>query len=433
MEKYAKRFTKQEKSWILYDWANSVYATNIMAAIFPIYFGAVCESAGVDNVQVWGYGTSAATLVVAVMGPVLGAVGDHKGMKKKLFTGFLAAGVLFTLMMAVFDQWQLLLAGYVISYIGFAGSCLFYDSFLTDVTTEERMDRVSSWGYAMGYIGGSTIPFVISIAVLLIMGMDNPAAVKFSVVITSVWWLIFSIPILKNVNQTHYIEAPASKLLSHTFQSLKKTLREIFRNKTIFIFIIAYFFYIDGVGTVIHMATSYGTNLGLDTTGMIIALLVTQIVAMPCSILFGRASGKFSSIKLILFAIAMYLVICVLGFYMGFHVERAFQGRRPSGLSKRPSLFPDPFLDHGGAGRYGSGGRPGDFPFLFRQAGAAGKIQRVFRLFRYFWKICHSYGPGDCGSDFRFDRKRLHRRAQRFRAVPHRRGAADRLPVSFYR
>ena len=323
MEKYAKRFTKQEKSWILYDWANSVYATNIMAAIFPIYFGAVCESAGVDNVQVWGYGTSAATLVVAVMGPVLGAVGDHKGMKKKLFTGFLAAGVLFTLMMAVFDQWQLLLAGYVISYIGFAGSCLFYDSFLTDVTTEERMDRVSSWGYAMGYIGGSTIPFVISIAVLLIMGMDNPAAVKFSVVITSVWWLIFSIPILKNVNQTHYIEAPASKLLSHTFQSLKKTLREIFRNKTIFIFIIAYFFYIDGVGTVIHMATSYGTNLGLDTTGMIIALLVTQIVAMPCSILFGRASGKFSSIKLILFAIAMYLVICVLGFYMGFHVEQA--------------------------------------------------------------------------------------------------------------
>ena len=360
----------------------------------PHLFWSVCESAGVDNVQVWGYGTSAATLVVAVMGPVLGAVGDHKGMKKKLFTGFLAAGVLFTLMMAVFDQWQLLLAGYVISYIGFAGSCLFYDSFLTDVTTEERMDRVSSWGYAMGYIGGSTIPFVISIAVLLIMGMDNPAAVKFSVVITSVWWLIFSIPILKNVNQTHYIEAPASKLLSHTFQSLKKTLREIFRNKTIFIFIIAYFFYIDGVGTVIHMATSYGTNLGLDTTGMIIALLVTQIVAMPCSILFGRASGKFSSIKLILFAIAMYLVICVLGFYMGFHVEQAeLSKRRPSGLSKRPSLFPDPFLDHGGAGRYGSGGRPGDFPFLFRQAGAAGKIQRVFRLFRYFWKFATVMGP----------------------------------------
>lgn len=386
MEKYAKRFTKQEKSWILYDWANSVYATNIMAAIFPIYFGAVCESAGVDNVQVWGYGTSVATLVVAVMGPVLGAVGDHKGMKKKLFTGFLAAGVLFTLMMAVFDQWQLLLAGYVISYIGFAGSCLFYDSFLTDVTTEERMDRVSSWGYAMGYIGGSTIPFVISIAVLLIMGMDNPAAVKFSVVITSVWWLIFSIPILKNVNQTHYIEAPASKLLSHTFQSLKKTLREIFRNKTIFIFIIAYFFYIDGVGTVIHMATSYGTNLGLDTTGMIIALLVTQIVAMP---LLDPVRQGFGKIQLYqadslchrhvpgdLCAGLLHGLSCGAG--------GAFQGRRPSGLSKRPSLFPDPFLDHGGAGRYGSGGRPGDFPFLFRQAGAARKNPTSFLAFSIF-------------------------------------------------
>ena len=123
------------------------------------------------------------------------------------------------------------------------------------------MDRVSSWGYAMGYIGGSTIPFVISIVVLLIMGMDNPVAVKFSVVITSVWWLIFSIPILKNVKQTHYIEAPASRLFSHTFHSLGKTLKDIFRNKTIFIFIIAYFFYIDGVGTVIHMATSYGNPI----------------------------------------------------------------------------------------------------------------------------------------------------------------------------
>ena len=127
---------------------------------------------------------------------------------------------------------------------------------------------------------------------------------------------------------------------------------------------------------------------------MIIALLVTQIVAMPCSILFGRASGKFSSIKLILFAIAMYLVICVLGFYMGFHVEQAeLSKRRPSGLSKRPSLFPDPFLDHGGAGRYGSGGASRRFPVLISASWCRRKIQRVFRLFRYFWKIRHSYGP----------------------------------------
>ena len=237
-------------------------------------------------------------------------------MKKKLFTGFLAAGVLFTLMMAVFDQWQLLLAGYVISYIGFAGSCLFYDSFLTDVTTEERMDRISSWGYAMGYIGGSTIPFVISIAVLLIMGMDNPAAVKFSVVITSVWWLIFSIPILKNVNQTHYIEAPASKLLSHTFQSLKKTLREIFRNKTIFIFIIAYFFYIDGVDTIIKMATAYGSTIGIGSIMLLIILLVTQFVAFPFAIIYGKLAEKIGTKRTLNIGILTYCVICIVAFFM---------------------------------------------------------------------------------------------------------------------
>ena len=181
----------------------------------------------VDNVQVWGYGTSAAALVVAVMGPVPADLyRGPRGMKKKLFTGFLAAGVLFTLMMAVFDQWQLLLAGYVISYIGFAGSCLFYDSF-----TYRRHHRgaddgsVSSWGYAMGYIGGSTIPFVMSIAVLLIMGMDNPAAVKFSRVdYLCVVLSVFSIPILKMWNQTHYIELSLQNCFPH-LPELKENLK----------------------------------------------------------------------------------------------------------------------------------------------------------------------------------------------------------------
>ena len=315
------KFTRQEKSWILYDWANSVYATNIMAAIFPIYFTSVCGGENTAGMQWWGYGTSLATLIVAVLAPILGSLGDYKGMKKKFFTFFMLVGVFCTLIMAIFDNWQMLLLGYVLSYIGFAGSCLFYDSFLTDVTTSDRMDKVSAWGYAMGYIGGSTIPFLISIGILLAMGMDNPVAVKLVVVLTSVWWGLFSIPMMKNVHQQYYLEGRPQHMASAAFSNVARTLRSIVKNKGLFFYLIAYFCYIDGVGTVIHMSTSYGSTLGLDTVGMILALLVTQIVAMPCSILFGRLAKRLGSVRMIGMAIAVYFLICVVGFYMGYIIE----------------------------------------------------------------------------------------------------------------
>ena len=315
------KFTRQEKSWILYDWANSVYATNIMAAIFPIYFTSVCGGENTAGMQWWGYGTSLATLIVAVLAPILGSLGDYKGMKKKFFTFFMLVGVFCTLIMAIFDNWQMLLLGYVLSYIGFAGSCLFYDSFLTDVTTSDRMDKVSAWGYAMGYIGGSTIPFLISIGILLAMGMDNPVAVKLVVVLTSVWWGLFSIPMMKNVHQQYYLEGRPQHMASAAFSNVARTLRSIVKNKGLFFYLIAYFCYIDGVGTVIHMSTSYGSTLGLDTVGMILALLVTQVVAMPCSILFGRLAKRLGSVRMIGVAIAVYFLICVVGFYMGYIIE----------------------------------------------------------------------------------------------------------------
>ena len=317
----SKKFTKTEKSWILYDWANSVYATNIMAVIFPIYFGNVCAQSGADNLVLWSYGTSVATFLVAVLAPVLGALGDHKGHKKRLFMACLIVGVIFTLFSAFVNDYRLLLVGYVVSHIGFSGSCLFYDAFLTDVTTRERMDRVSAWGYAMGYIGGSTIPFVLSIIILFVLGMENPLAFKLVIILTSVWWLVFSIPFLKNVHQIHYVET-RKNLFRSTFQNLWKTAKDIFTQKRVFLFIVAYFFYIDGVNTIISISTSYGSKLGLDDISMILALLTTQIVAVPFSILFGKLAGKVGSINLLCGAVAVYFCITLVGFFMGFNIEQ---------------------------------------------------------------------------------------------------------------
>lgn len=314
-----KRFTKAEKSWIMYDWANSIYATNIMAAIFPIYFAMQADETG--N-KLYGFAVSAAALVVAVLAPILGAIGDFSGMKKKLFAGFLVLGLVFTAVMAAFEDWRLMLVGFIFSRIGFSGSCLFYDSFLTDVTTPERMDRVSSWGYAMGYIGGSTIPFIISIAIMLLMN-QSVLSYKIAILIVVVWWAVFSIPFIKNVKQQYSVEDAPQALAKEAFRNAWKTFKDILKNKKILFFIIAYFFYIDGVDTIISMATNYGETLGLGAIGMILALLVTQIVAVPFSILFGNLAKKVGAMKMIAIAVCVYFVITILGFFMGFNIEQA--------------------------------------------------------------------------------------------------------------
>lgn len=314
-----KRFTKAEKSWIMYDWANSIYATNIMAAIFPIYFAMQANETG--N-KLYGFAVSAAALVVALLAPILGAIGDFSGMKKKLFAGFLVLGLVFTAVMAAFEDWRLMLVGFILSRIGFSGSCLFYDSFLTDVTTPERMDRVSSWGYAMGYIGGSTIPFIISIAVMLFLN-QSVLSYKIAILIVVVWWAVFSIPFLKNVKQQYSVEDAPQALAKEAFRNAWKTFKDILKDKKILFFIIAYFFYIDGVDTIISMATNYGETLGLGAIGMILALLVTQIVAVPFSILFGNLAKKVGAMKMIAIAVCVYFVITILGFFMGFNIEQA--------------------------------------------------------------------------------------------------------------
>lgn len=317
-----KRFSKVEWSWIFYDWANSIWATNISAAIWPIYFALVVDAlanAGFIN-TIYGYAVSFANLITAILAPYLGAIGDFKGMKKKLWTVFMLIGVVFTCFMAIFDNWVWMIIGFMLSRIGFSGSCLFYDSFLTDVTTPDRMDKVSAWGYAMGYIGGSTIPFLISIAVMLIMDM-SVLSYKIAIMIVPVWWLIFSLPFWKNVHQVYSVDTPPAQLGRVAWKNTVATFKNILKDKAVLFFILAYFCYIDGVDTIISMATNYGSTLGLGSIGMILALLVTQVVAMPFSIFFGNWGKKYGALKLISIAVGVYAIITIVGFCMGFIVD----------------------------------------------------------------------------------------------------------------
>jgi len=308
----------------MYDWANSVFATIMMAAVFSAFFtGMVTDPRGGD--YWWSIGTTISVLIVAVMAPVIGSFADYKGNKKKLFVFFFALGLVFTGFCAFTDEWQFLLAGYILAHVGFSGSCLINDSFLPDVTVPDRMDMLSGWAYAMGYIGGSTIPFIISIVLIQFgenFGLDTVAAVKVSILMTVAWWGLFTIPFLKNVHQVHYIEKPKDAAVRQVFTNIGKTARKIFANKGLFLFIIAYFFYIDGVGTIISLATSYGTTLGLGMVGMILALLVTQFVAFPFSIIFSRLALKVGALMMLICAVIVYFVICIVGFFMGFLIER---------------------------------------------------------------------------------------------------------------
>ena len=346
-----KGYTKEEKSWMMYDWANSAHSV-IVVTILPIFYntvaGYMADSA--SGMSTWGYATSAAMAIVALLAPVLGVFGDFRGMRKKLFVGFMLVGVVSCALMAATPMMDFMepgmaekvgmavLALYILSTIGFAGANLYYDSFLNDVTTEDRMDKVSTMGYGMGYIGGSTIPLLTFLILNLVLGSDKMLfCLSFAFGLTAVWWLVFSIPFLKNVHQIHYVEAKRGHLFRSTFQNLWRTAKDIFTHKRVFLFIIAYFFYIDGVNTIISVSTSYGTKLGLDTVSMILALLATQIVAMPFSILFGKLAGKVGSINLLCGAVGVYFCITLVGFFMGFNIEQ--NPESPSALALSQALF----------------------------------------------------------------------------------------------
>ena len=308
------KLTKLEFKWICYDMGNSAFIL-LVATIVPIYFNYLSNMQGVAEhsyLSYWSYATSISTLIVAIAGPILGTLADYKDHKKKIF---FSSALLGTLALACFwipSSWFAFLVLFIASKVAYSLSLIFYDSMLTDITTDERMDAVSSKGYAWGYIG-SVIPFIISLVFVLMydkIGLTLKTAMMIAFILNAVWWIALTIPLVKSYKQKYFIEPKAHPALD-TFTRLKDTLLKAKEQKKVFLFLLSFFFYIDGVYTIIDMATAYGASLGLDTTGLLLALLLTQIVAFPASLLFAVLSKSKDTATLIKVSIFAYFLIAL--------------------------------------------------------------------------------------------------------------------------
>ena len=312
------KLTPLERSWVLYDIGNSAFIL-MVSTLIPIFFNSLAESAGVNEdlyLSYWGYAGSIATVLVAIIGPICGALAD-RNFKKPIFLLCVAMGALGCAALGFVSHWLAFLAVFVVARVGYSASIVFYDSMLTEVTDESRMDNISSMGYAYGYIG-SVIPFIVCLVLVLMpdtFGLSMGSAMVIAFLIIAVWWILCTLPLLKRYRQTAYVEAKESPL-GDTFRQLAQTLRDARKEKHIFLYLLSFFFFIDGVYTIIDMATAYGAALGLDTTGLLLALLLTQFVAFPCSIIFGRLSAKYDAGLLIKICIIAYTCINIFGIFL---------------------------------------------------------------------------------------------------------------------
>lgn len=308
------KLTKLEFKWICYDMGNSAFIL-LVATILPIYFNYLSSSQGVaehNYLSYWSYAASLSTLIVALAGPILGTLADYKNHKKKIFLTTALLGALALACFWIPSSWFAFLVLFIAAKVAYSLSLIVYDSMLTDITTEERMDAVSSKGYAWGYIG-SVVPFIISLVFVLMydkMGMTLKTAMMIAFILNAAWWIAFTLPLAKSYKQKYYIEPEAHPVID-TFSRLKDTLMKAKEQKKVFLFLLAFFFYIDGVYTIIDMATAYGTSLGLNTTGLLLALLLTQIVAFPASLTFAVLSKTKNTASLIKVAIIAYFLIAL--------------------------------------------------------------------------------------------------------------------------
>lgn len=312
---------KYEIKWILYDVGNSAF-TLLVSTVLPIYFtylygGSSDTVKATEAAAIWGYAASAVTLCVALLGPTLGAMTDFRGMKRPFFFFSAIIGVIGCAALGIPMPWIAFLAVFVITKIAYSTSLIFYDSMLVDVADMKRIDGVSAQGYAFGYIG-SCIPFIISIALINFTPLSVTVSMPIAFVLNAVWWLAFTLPLAKSYKQTHFVERKP-RAVRENFKRLFSVFSKksgVENRKGILLFLIAFFFYIDGVYTIIDMATSFGTALGFDTTQLLLALLVTQIVAFPAALIFGKLTDRVRNDLLILISICVYTGVGLFAVFM---------------------------------------------------------------------------------------------------------------------
>ena len=316
--------TKAQTSWILYDVANSAFVLVIVTAIMPIFFKEVVAHGVAAEVSTawWGYANAFSSLLLAIMAPLLGACADYQGWKKRLFALFLTIGVTATtfLFFCAEGAWLYCLGVFVIARTGWAGANVFYDAFITDISDHQEMDKVSAAGYAWGYIG-SIIPFLFIIFLIFTLQTPDAAgsipvlAAQLSFIIVALWWLLFSLPMLRHVQQIHFIATEIRPVWS-AWRRVIVTLRQVRTHRNVFTFLLAYFFYIDGVHTIITMAVVYGVDIGIGSSALILAILTIQIIAFPCTLVWGHLARYFPAKRLLQAGIAIYGLITLLAFLL---------------------------------------------------------------------------------------------------------------------
>ena len=315
--------TKKERAWVLYDVGNSAY-TMLACSLIPIFFKALAIGDGPGQItgdQATAYysiAISVVTVVVALLGPLCGVFADHKDRKKIFFQTVVALGVITCLVNGFAKSWVVFIVLFVLSKVFYALSLTLYDSMLGDITTQEHMDEVSSYGYAWGYLG-SCLPFLLAMIAYILGGGLSEDLMLFSpetariigFAVTGIWWFLVTLPLLKQYTQLNYVEAGKGEI-ADAFRKIFGTLKKIaVKDKKVLYFLIAFFLYIDGVGTIIDNCINIGTDLGLPTVGQVVFLLATQVVAFGGSLVFARLSRKFKTVPLILACIAGYFCVCI--------------------------------------------------------------------------------------------------------------------------